>query len=124
MKIFPVLHHHDKKQKNKENEINDQDNFETLPYHWRTKRLYPQCFLPRFCLHRLLSLVFIEKLQSMLQNCPQHQKNMTPNTDAPDADAPKDADDADAYTKSIHIYLQNINCNPNIAPNTKIKHNK
>ena len=46
---------------------------------------------------------------------------MTPNTDAPDADAPNDSDDDDAYTKSIHIYLQNINCNPKIAPNNKIK---
>ena len=60
----------------------------------------------------------------MLQNCPQHQKNMTPNTDAPDADAPNDSDYDDTYTKSIHLYLQNINCNPKIAPNTKIKHNK
>ena len=55
---------------------------------------------------------------------PPTPKTITPNTDAPDADAPNAADDDDAYTKSIHLYLHNINCNPKITPNTKIKYNK
>ena len=66
----------------------------------------------------------------MLQNFPQHQKNMTPNTDAPDADAPNDAyydadyapgaaDNYSAYPKSIYLSFRNQNCNYNISPNTK-----
>ena len=75
----------------------------------------------------------------MLQNRPQHQKNMTRNTDAPDSDAPDDPggdaayapnnddDDVD-YPKSIHLSLRNHNCNCNhnfkIAPNTNNNNKK
>ena len=96
-----------------------------------TQDWYPQCLFPRLWLHRLLYTIFIEKLQSILQNPPQHQKNnTTSNTDAPDADAPNAADydasdapdyddDDTAYPKSIPLSLKNCIRNSKISPNTK-----
>ena len=75
------------------------------PYLRLTIRWYSQCFRPIYCLHILLSPIFIDKLQSILQNHHQHPKNMTPNTDAPDAaddyyyDVPNAAYNYSAYTK-------------------------
>ena len=51
---------------------------------------------------------------------PPTPKNMTPNTDAHNTDAPNAAENYDTYTKSTQLHLHNINCNPKITPNTKI----
>ena len=99
----------------------------TPPFPRHTRNWYPQCFRPILWLHRLLYPIFIEKLQSILQNCPNTQKNMTPNTDAPNSDASNAADNdaADvpdsnenyaAYPKLIHISLRNCNHNRKICP--------
>ena len=112
-----------KNQKNKENEIDDKDSYDTPP-----ATSAPRADTPNASDQNTGSTdSYLSYLLRNINQCCKiapSTKNMTPNNDSHNADSPNADDYNDAYTKSIHLYLQNINCNPKIPPNTKIKHNK
>ena len=101
-----------KNQKNKENKTDDNEKIDTSPCSQRTWFWYPQSLLTIFWLNRLLSTIFIEKLQLILQHFPQQPKNNTTfNAYAPNPGFPYSADDYAAYHELIHLSFRNRNRN-------------
>ena len=92
---------------------------------WEIAIIHPKILSPQTPISHINWEIAINIAKS-----PPTPKNMTPNTDATNADAPNDdeddADDApnsadkDAdYPKFIQLYLRNLNLHCKIPPNTK-----
>ena len=121
---FPPTSPPRQKTEKKEDVIDDKDNYDTPPLTPTHPTLIPPMPPPKVMAPQTPISHIHWEIAINIAKLPPTPKNMTPNTDANNADALNAADDDDAYTKSTQLYLHNINCSPKINPNKKIKHNK